>query len=199
MLPLVYSPLAAFISVETYLFLRYLSSDNANMPVTFFKKILCHIICRCRIINRYGRYVVIPKALAAGCNYDTWDLHLLHTVIKKCKIGSQKHNSLWIHTPDQFDGILYLIAVLIYILHYDIFIITRKLILYPLYYIREQHVLISFYDDNNRRFRCHLEVLGVDVRLKAVFLYNPEYLLSGCIADSGLIVYHPGHGSDTIT
>ena len=153
MLPLVYSPPAAFISIETYLFLGHLPSDDSDVPVAFFKKIPCHIVCRCRVIYRYGGYVVICKNLPASRDYDSRNLKLFHTLIKKCKIGTQKHDSLWIHTPDQFDGIFYLITILVYVLHYDILIISCKLALYTLYYIRKQHVLISFYDDYNRRFR----------------------------------------------
>ena len=53
----------------------------------------------------------------------------------------------------KFDGILNLVTILVYVLHYDILIISSKQVLYPLYYIRKQHILVSFYDDNHRRFR----------------------------------------------
>jgi len=153
MLPLIYSPLAAFISIETYLFLGHLPSYDSDASVAFFKKIPCHIVCRCRVIYRYGGYVVICKNLSAGRDYDSRDLKLFHTLIKKCKIGTQKHDSLRIHAMSEFDGILDLVTILVYVLHYDILIISSKQVLYPLYYIRKQHILVSFYDDNHRRFR----------------------------------------------
>ena len=68
-----------------------------------------------------------------------------------------------------------------------------------LQHLGEENVAAALDDDQNGVGVALLELLGVQIQLKAALLHRGENGRPGLLADVGMVVQHPGNGADGIS
>ena len=131
-------------------------------------------------------------------DHDTGNVNAPEIPDKVLVVAAQEQNAQGLFFPAQLHGSAHLVCILVHIIHRQLVAGMGDQRLDGLHHLPEQLVADTLDHHQNGGGMKLLELLGVDVQLKAAFGGGLQNCLSRPLADVGMIVQRPGNGADGI-
>ena len=116
---------------------------------------------------------------------------------EKLQVPAQEENAQRLALPAELEGVAHLVGVLVQVVDHGVPPAVPEEGLDLLHQVGEEHVLRALHQDGDSGPGLLFQVLGVVVGLEALGLHHRQDLPPGLVADVGMVVEHPGHGSHT--
>ena len=113
-------------------------------------------------------------------------------------VATQEDDAQGLFLLDQGPGPAHLVVRAVDVVHMEGVAGAVEQILDDLHHLGEEGVARALDDEQNGGGVGLLELLGVDVELKAAFLHGGQNGGASLLADIGVVVEHTGHGADSV-
>ena len=164
------------------------------MPVTAVRQEADDLIGGLLVVGGNRGEIAEAKGLSAVGQQQAGNVDGLKPGLEQLQVAAQEHDARRLPLPAQLQGVGHLVGVLVQVVDRRVPSRVPQQGLDALYQIGEQHVLGALDDDGDAGARLLLEVLGVVVGLKAVFLDYRHNPAAGLLADVGVVVENAGYG-----